>query len=79
MQFVNDLDWQDTSKMNWEEKTADKEPVLIKHEDMRNNKKTSKDLIASLDVEPEKSAGLHPVMVPMNHDFNNDIYFIGKQ
>lgn len=78
---ICDLDWQDTSKMNWEEeKTADNEQVLIKHEDMRNNQKTSKDLIARLDVsEPEKSTGLHPIMVPINRDFNNDIYFIGKQ
>lgn len=69
--------------MNWkEEKTADKERILIKHEnDMRNvNQKTSKDLTARFDVsEPKRSAGLHPVIVPVNRDFNNDIYFIGKQ
>jgi len=82
MQFVNDLDWQDAERMNWkEEKIADKEQILIKHEDnMRNvNQKTSKDLTARLDEsEPERLAERHPVIVPVNHD-NNDIYFIGKQ
>lgn len=77
----DDLDWQDASRMNWnEEKTADKGQMLIKQEDdMRNiNQKISKDLIARrIDIsEPERSAGPHPVIVPINHDFNNDIYFI---
>ncbi|XP_012539447.1 uncharacterized protein LOC105838437 isoform X2 [Monomorium pharaonis] len=75
----DDLDWQDAPEMNWnEEETADKERI-IKHEDkMRNvNQKTPKDSTARLDIsEPERFAGHHPVIVPVNHDFNNDIYFI---
>lgn len=82
MQLVDDLDWQDDSRENWkEEKTADKERILIKHEDNMQsvNQKTPKDLATRLDVsEPERSVGHHPVIVPIN-DFNNDIYFIGKQ
>lgn len=81
MQFVDDLDWQDVER-NWkEEKIADKGQILIKHEDdIQNiNQKISKDLTARFDVlEPKRSAA-HPVIVPINHDFNNDIYFIGKQ
>ncbi|KAL6256519.1 hypothetical protein P5V15_012632 [Pogonomyrmex californicus] len=76
----DDLDWQDTSRMNWKEKIADKERLLIKHEDdMRHvNPKMPKDLTAELDVsEPEKSTEHHPpIIVPVNHDSNNDIYFI---
>lgn len=84
MQLVDDLDWQDDSRqlarVNWkEEKTADKERMLIKHEDdMQSvNQKIPKDLTTRLD-EPKRSVGHHPVIVPINHDFNNDIYFIGK-
>lgn len=69
--------------MNWkEEKTTDKERIMIKHEDdMRNvNQETPKDLTARLHVsEQERFADRHPVIVPVNHDFNNDIYFIGEQ
>lgn len=83
MQFADDLDWQDMSRTNWkDEKTADEERILIKQEDdMRNaQQKTLKDLTARHDIsEPERSVGRHPVIVPINHDFNNDIYFIGKQ
>lgn len=79
MQFADDLNWQDAR--NWkEEKIADKGQMLRKHEDdMQNiNQKISKDLTARFDEEPKRSA-THPVIVPVNHDFNNDIYFIGKQ
>lgn len=81
MQSVDDLDWQDASR-NWkEEKTADEERILIKHEDdTRNiNQKIPKDLTTRFDIsEPKRSPEHHPVIVPLNHDFNNDIYFIGK-
>ncbi|XP_011866459.1 PREDICTED: uncharacterized protein LOC105561260 isoform X2 [Vollenhovia emeryi] len=74
----DDLDWQDASRVNWkEEETADKERILMKHEHDLRNQETPQDLTARLDVsEPERSAGRHPVIVPVNHDFNNDIYFI---
>ncbi|XP_077280594.1 uncharacterized protein LOC143907600 [Temnothorax americanus] len=76
----DDLDWQDAPRIHWkEEKTADKERILTKHEDdMRNvNQETPKDLAARLDIsEPKRSVGRYPVIVPVNHDFNNDIYFI---
>lgn len=71
--------------MNWkDEKIADKERILIKNIDedgiQHINQKTAKDLTARLDVsEPENYAGHHPVIIPVNQDFNNDIYFIGKQ
>ncbi|KAL0113733.1 hypothetical protein PUN28_012690 [Cardiocondyla obscurior] len=77
----DDLDWQDESRINWKEKKpVDEQRVLIKHEDgMPNvNQKPPKDITTRLDVsEAERSAGRHPVIVPVvNHDFNNDIYFI---
>lgn len=81
MQHVDDLDWQDTSRMNLkEEKTANKERTLVKHEDDMRNVKQETDLTARLDVsEQDRLAAPHPVIVPINQNFNNDIYFIGKQ
>ncbi|XP_011062016.1 PREDICTED: protein cab-1 [Acromyrmex echinatior] len=74
----DDLDWQDNSRMTLkEEKIANKERTLVKHEDDMRNVKQEMDLTASLDVpEPDRLAGHHPVSVPINQDFNNDIYFI---
>lgn len=50
---------------------------------MRNvDQQTPEELIVQLDTgsTSDRSAGYHPLMVPMNaHDLNNDIYFIGKQ
>ena len=78
---LDDLDWQDNSRMTLkEEKTGNKERTLVKHEDDMRNVKQETDLTASLDVpEPDRLAGRHPVIMPINQDFNNDIYFIGKQ
>lgn len=74
----DDLDWQDTSRMNLkEEKTANKERTLVKHEDDMRNVKQETDLTARLDVsEQDRLAAPHPVIVPINQNFNNDIYFI---
>lgn len=69
--------------MNWqEEEAADEESILVKHEDdVRNvNQKTPDGLIVRLDApKSDRSTEYHPLMVPMNHDLNNDIYFIGKR
>ncbi|XP_018400407.1 PREDICTED: uncharacterized protein LOC108777909 [Cyphomyrmex costatus] len=74
----DDLDWQDTSRINSkEEKIANKERTLAKHEDNMQNVEQKTDVTAGLDVsEPDGLAGPHPVIVPINQDFNNDIYFI---
>ena len=81
VQLIDDIDWQDNSRMTLkEEKTANKERTLVKHEDDMRNVKQETDLTASFDVpEPDRLAGHRPVSVPINQDFNNDIYFIGKQ
>ncbi|XP_011152303.1 uncharacterized protein LOC105190958 [Harpegnathos saltator] len=41
-------------------------------------RKTSKDLLTAVDgrLEQERSAAHHPLIVPVNHDLNSDIYFI---
>ncbi|XP_050460262.1 uncharacterized protein LOC126856101 [Cataglyphis hispanica] len=72
---------QDVSGTNWQEKeAANKESILIKHEDnMRNiNQKTPKELVVLGASKPDGSDGseFHPLIVPINHDLNNDIYFI---
>ncbi|XP_011172403.1 uncharacterized protein LOC105204859 [Solenopsis invicta] len=77
----DDLDWQDTSEMDWkdEKKTGDKEQIMIKHEDdMRDiNQERPKHLATRIDVsKSERYAAHHPVIVPVNRDFNSDIYFI---
>lgn len=54
---------------------------MIKHEDnLRNiNQKTPKELVVRLDASEQTDRPKGPFMVPMNHDLNNDIYFIGKR
>ncbi|XP_029663977.1 uncharacterized protein LOC115235959 [Formica exsecta] len=71
-------DQQDMLRTNWQEEEADKEPILIKHEDnLRNiNQKTPKELVVRLDASEQTDRPKGPFMVPMNHDLNNDIYFI---
>lgn len=70
-------------RTNWqEEEAADEESILVKHEDdIRNvNQKTPDGSIVRLDApKSDRSTEYHPLMVPMNHDLNNDIYFIGKR
>jgi len=53
--------------------------MLVNHEsDIRSiNQNIVKDLNAGFDSS-ERSAE-YPLIVPMNHDLDNDIYFIGKQ
>lgn len=57
------------------------ERVLTEREDntLDPNRKTSKDLLTAVHtLEQESSAAHHPLIVPVNHDLNSDIYFIGK-
>ncbi|XP_011329146.1 uncharacterized protein LOC105274586 isoform X2 [Ooceraea biroi] len=66
---------------NWHDvKATNQKQMLINHEDdMRSvNQKTVKDLTAGFDIasETERSAGHYPLIMPVNHDLNNDIYFI---
>lgn len=64
-----------------EEEAVKKESILIKHEDNTRNvdQQTPKELIVRLDTGSKSDgSGYHPLIVPMNHDLNNDIYFIGK-
>ncbi|XP_072748900.1 uncharacterized protein [Anoplolepis gracilipes] len=77
----DDVNQQDTLRTNWQEKeVVGKVPILVKHEEnMRSvNEKTPKELVVQLDAsKSDRSAGfIHPLMVPMDHDLNNDIYFI---
>lgn len=56
--------------------------LSTKHEDDDTrgfvNRKTPKDPMDAL--MPERSGpAYHPLIVPVNHDLNNDIYFIGKK
>jgi len=52
--------------------------MLINHgNDVRSvNQKIVKDLTAGFDS--SESERPYPLIVPINHDLNNDIYFIGK-
>ncbi|CAL1686524.1 unnamed protein product [Lasius platythorax] len=76
----DDVNRQDALRTNWqEEEAADEESILVKHEDdIRNvNQKTPAGSIVRLNApKSDRSTEYHPLMVPMNHDLNNDIYFI---
>lgn len=70
--------------MDWRgDKATDQRETLTNNhvDDMRSvNQKAMKESSAELDAaEPERSAGHYPLIVPVNHDLNNDIYFIGKR
>lgn len=80
MLFVDDLNGQDSAgARRKEEETEDRERLLIKHkDDMRGVVKTPKDSTTMEILVPDGSAVYHPLIVPVNHDLNNDIYFIGK-
>lgn len=73
---------QPVDDVNRQEEEAIKKESILHEDDMRNvDQQIPKELIVQLDTgsTPDISAGYHPLMVPMNHDLNNDIYFIGKQ
>lgn len=75
-----ELDEEGMEEEEGKEEEDDKEQMFVKHDDTQNfNQKVPEELIVRLDAPKSDRTGYHPLMVPMNYDLNNDIYFIGKR
>lgn len=67
------------NETKWERGNAIIENMHTMHgENTRNVESKFKDASVIVLPELERRTGYNPLVVPVNHDLNNDIYFIGK-